>query len=235
MTKVIKFVKHHKLAGLSGHEPKQAVKFIPEWFRQIPRFVNGDKSYKTDKFGKQNGTVKLCNPFLDSMSAGYMVSLEYDIQVTQVEGGVDFVWKFGDNMIELHSIAQTSKQSIPPGFHETPYKFTSKFMIEAPEGYSLLFVHPLNRTDLPFYTFSGVVDSDSYKLPVNFPFLIRKDFEGIIEAGTPIAQVIPIKRESWASEIVEFDEKRSLEREAHFFSKMLRHYKNAYWHKKEYR
>jgi hypothetical protein len=235
MGNAIKFVKYHRLAGITGHEPKPAIQFIPEWFKRIPRFVNGDKSYKITKEGGQNATVKLCNPFLDSMSAGYMVTLEHDIQVTQVEGGADFAWKFGDRLIDLHSIEQTSKQAIPAGYHETPYKFNTKFAIEAPDGYSLLFVHPLNRAELPFYTFSGIVDADSYQRPVNLPFLIREDFEGVLEAGTPIAQIIPIKRESWMSEVVEFDEDKALQRDANFFSKMIRNYKNVHWHKKDYR
>jgi hypothetical protein len=30
---------------------------------------------------------------------------------------------------------------------------------------------------------------------------LQSDWEGIVEAGTPIAQVIPFKRESWKSEL----------------------------------
>ena len=31
----------------------------------------------------------------------------------------------------------------------------------------------------------------------NVPFFIKSGFEGVIPAGTPIAQLIPIKREKW--------------------------------------
>jgi hypothetical protein len=64
--------------------------------------------------------------------------------------------------------------------------------------------HPLNRTDLPFYTLSGIVDSDNYMGEGKVPFFIKKDFTGIIPAGTPIVQIIPIKTdEVWKSEKAE--------------------------------
>jgi hypothetical protein len=57
----------------------------------------------------------------------------------------------------------------------------------------------LNRFDLPFTTTSGIMDSDSYSTSGNLPFFIKKGFTGVIPAGTPIAQLIPIKRTSWTS------------------------------------
>jgi len=36
----------------------------------------------------------------------------------------------------------------------------------------------------------------------NVPFFFSKDFEGIIPMGTPIAQIIPFKRDDWKSEII---------------------------------
>ena len=51
--------------------------------------------------------------------------------------------------------------------------------------------------DLPFSTFSGIVDTDKHPMCISFPFLIRKDFNGILKKGTPIAQCIPIKRENF--------------------------------------
>jgi hypothetical protein len=124
---------------------------------------------------------------------------------------------------------------VPSGFNPQPYKFKNDWSIKTPNGYSALFTHPLNRGDLPFYTLSGFVDTDGYNGPVNFPFLIRSDFEGIIPAGTPIVQVIPIKRESWTHEISKFEEEFSSKFNAKFHSKMYRVYKNLFWKRKDYR
>ena len=48
----------------------------------------------------------------------------------------------------------------------------------------------------------GIVDTDTYNAPVNFPFVLNNiKFEGLIPAGSPMAQVIPFKRDSWEMEI----------------------------------
>jgi hypothetical protein len=53
-----------------------------------------------------------------------------------------------------------------------------------------------------FTILDGVVDTDKYTAPVNFPFVLNDwKFEGLIPAGTPVAQVIPFKRDSWEIEI----------------------------------
>jgi hypothetical protein len=106
--------------------------------------------------------------------------------------------------------------------------------MKTPKGYSTFFVHPVNRLDLPFHSFSGLVDTDKFPVEVNFPFLIKKDFVGIIPAGTPIAQAIPVKRESWTSEI---DPSSSYELPA-FVHTMhnppFNFYKKHFWTRKKY-
>jgi len=65
----------------------------------------------------------------------------------------------------------------------------------------VLFVQPFHR-ESAFTILPGVVDTDTYTAPVNFPFVLNDiNFEGIIPAGTPIAQVIPFQREEWQMEI----------------------------------
>jgi hypothetical protein len=43
------------------------------------------------------------------------------------------------------------------------------------------------------------MDADKFSTSGNIPFFIREDFEGMVPAGTPFAQLIPVKRESWKS------------------------------------
>jgi hypothetical protein len=73
--------------------------------------------------------------------------------------------------------------------------------------------------------------------PTNFPFTLNDvSWEGLIPAGTPVAQVIPIKRESW---IMEFGNEN--DKEKHFKDKELidsvfmNGYKKMFWKKKEYK
>jgi hypothetical protein len=62
-----------------------------------------------------------------------------------------------------------------------------------------LFTHPVNRTDLPFTTLTGLVDCDTfYQSSVNFPARWHDmGFNGVLPKGTPVAQCLPVKRESW--------------------------------------
>ena len=47
-----------------------------------------------------------------------------------------------------------------------------------------------------------MVDTDTFTAPVHFPMVLTDiKFEGLIPAGTPIAQIVPFQRESWTMEI----------------------------------
>ena len=232
----ISFKAFDEMAGTSGHLPLPAIKALPKWFSAIPRFVGNDKKFKFFPNGNMNSTVKWCNPFLDSLTAGYVLSLENDLYVSKENGEHAFTWKRGgDEFITTHNKQQVSDQMVPAGFDPQPFKFRNTWSIRTPKGYSALFMHPLNRYDLPFRTFSGFVDTDDYNIPVHFPFVIKADFEGIIPAGTPLIQVIPIKRESWTHEIGAFDPAYVTEKTAKFMSTIYRAYKNLFWKRKDYR
>ncbi len=62
--------------------------------------------------------------------------------------------------------------------------------------------HPINRDDLPFTTLTGLVDVDLYSLAfVHFPARWRDPaFNGTLAKGTPVAQCLPIRRESWVEQ-----------------------------------
>jgi len=68
--------------------------------------------------------------------------------------------------------------------------FTILWTIEAPEGYALLFTHPVNRFGLPFTTLTGLVDCDRYyDTWIHFPARWNDvNFSGVLPKGTPIAQ-----------------------------------------------
>lgn len=166
-------------------KPVPASKMIPEWYRNIPGVIDGIE------------TVKKCMPFLDGMTNGYMILLPADIYIEN--GNIQQITN--DSFVETHSESQVTGIQIPKEFSSKPYKWINPFVIKTPRGYSTMFVHPANRVDLPFYTITGVVETDKFDLPVNFPFFVRKDFTGIIKAGTPVAQVFPFKRQDWEHEI----------------------------------
>lgn len=216
--------------------PIPAVRNLPNWYKAKKPLIGDTKKHHKNPDGTKNVTIKWCNPFGDALGSGYFMLLENDVQLTQVNGTQDFVWsRGGSQFIGSHSKEQISPELIPKGYSQDPWKFLNFWGIQTPPGYSTLFTHPMNRTELPFLTLSGVVDTDDYNQPVNFPFIIKNDFEGIIEAGTPIAQVIPFRRENWQAEIQDYDPKKVAGINAKFSRKIFRPYKLGYWKRKEYK
>lgn len=231
----ITFIPFFENAGATDNLPTPAANQIPSWFKTMPQFMNNDKKLKLNN-GSVNSTIKWCNPFLDGFITGYIVRLEQDLLVSRVDG-IQFIdWRpTGQNVVTEHYKEQIPAELVPDNYNPLPFKFQNKWGIKTPNGYAALFTHPLNRTDLPFITLSGVVDTDNFTIPVSFPFLLKNDFEGIIEAGTPIAQIIPIKKESWVHEFLKFDFAAINNKQTKFLSKIYRSYKQQYWTKKEYK
>jgi hypothetical protein len=100
--------------------------------------------------------------------------------------------------VDFHDSSQAAGT---PFFDEDRFiiKFNNFWTAETPPGYSLLFTHPINRSDLPFTTLSGLVDCDTFHhSPIHFPARWHDaNFNGTLPKGTPVAQCIPVKREIW--------------------------------------
>lgn len=177
-------------------EPYPARKFMPEWFKALPPKINRENKI-------ENSTIKRCAPFLDAMTVGWIIPLVADVQfVTNGDGsGVDYKWMFGRTMVENHSFSQISDGKIPhPQMPKPPMKFLNWWAIKVPPGYSVLFVPPLNRQDSRFTCMSGFVDCDGYFEFINFPFFFNEpNYIGLVEAGTPLVQAIPIRRDALLS------------------------------------
>jgi len=231
----IKFLPSTEVADEIMEEPKFAGKFLPEWFKKIPTFLASDCELPILPNLHSNLTAKACIPFLDALTTGYMITLPCDVIATKDTRFPNrLMWDVSWTAITEHSRFQYRGLDIPPEYEPDAFKWETFFTVETPPGYSCFFMHPANRVELPFYTLSGVVDTDNYNLPVNLPFFLRKDFEGIIPKGTPIAQVIPIKRENWEGKREKFESKNK-----HWIDDLkttiFRSYKNRFWSKKSYK
>lgn len=214
--------------------PKQAQSYIPDWYK------NQKNDYKKnpvfDKKGKlQNTSIKMCMPFLDSFTNGYIQETWCDIYIKKNKetGSVEFYYSWGPPIIGVRPTSSTSQYA--DEYYPFEFHWHIEWINKTPKGFSSLLTHPLNRLDLPFTTMSGIIDSDKYHHAPsgNFPFLIKNNFEGLIPAGTPMYQIIPIKRESWDKEIINHDieaEKRMRRQSKKFWE----FYKKEFWQKKEF-
>jgi hypothetical protein len=210
---------------------------LPEWFVKMNLLISGEKRGFLDNQPVPNTTVKSCSPFLDALTTGYIFTAQSDIEIRLVDNKVDFCWRPEINLITDHS--KNQHPTLPPAFNGYDFvmKWTNNFVIKTPPGYSTFFTHPLNRNELPFRTFSGVVDTDTYCLPVVFPFQLMKmeKFPIIIEKNTPLCQFFPFKRENWKSERVLLNNFISKKNSFEYFSKVQKAYKSRHWKKKEYK
>tara|TARA_R110000803_G_C11900149_1_gene311986 strand:+ start:67 stop:822 length:756 start_codon:yes stop_codon:yes gene_type:complete len=190
--------------------PRSANKFTPDWFKKMPSFLDVSGNKKTTSALTEGGivgnaTIKKCVPVLDAFGFGYIIPMPFDCLITKRADGLEFGWRFEgcvglDGFLSSHSEEQVKGCPMSSGSNDKMfYKVQNPWHIETPTGYSCLITAPLNRKELPIQILSGVVDTDHYHT-VNFPFILNLDEgEHLIKAGTPIAQVIPFKREKWES------------------------------------
>jgi hypothetical protein len=178
--------------------PSPAAQGLPGWLRAMPA-----RAYSAVVMGDDD-TVKRCPPFLDAMTCGFLIPLICDLRVADGEIVWDSELPAGDapawprSPLSFHDASQVAGT---PLFEDDRVlvKFHNLWTIEAPPGWSLLFMHPVNRFDLPFTTLTGLVDCDSYHDAwIHFPARWNDPgFRGVLPAGTPVAQCVPIRRERW--------------------------------------
>jgi hypothetical protein len=183
-------------------KPVPASKEIPSWYTDLNSYMNNKKSPTPDN--QIPATIKRCMPVFDSMVAGYILKSPADVYVSSQDGKPFYQWSTL-NLIDFHPIEQAPNH---PNQNGASYpKWNTYWSIKTPKGYSTLFMPPLHRESV-FKILPGLVDTDTYSVPVHFPFVLNDiNFEGYIPKGTPIAQVIPIKREGWT---MEFGEEEAL-------------------------
>jgi hypothetical protein len=216
--KKIKFLSER--ADIDFLKPEPSVKHVPDWFKGIPTVR------------KNILTIKRCVPVLDAFTIGYMMRTSADVFYDSeskrfIDNGIT-------NVITHHEDFQIDGWEYDDSFEPHPYKWSNNFFIQTPKGYGSLFVHPLNRDDLPFRSLSGFVDTDEFPLSVQFPFLIKKGFHGLIPAGTPIAQVIPVKRDDWSADFGNENESYTYKEMWKWYEPPLGKYKRSFWKKKKY-
>lgn len=221
--------------------PVEAKRVIPTWYKDLAGYRAGtsnDIRYLkpvNDRGGDGSDvSTKLCNPFIDSLTMGYSYLLEGDVHVSLDDDGLPVIsWDSETHLIDTRPFVDIA---IPSDCHPIHFGVKMHWYYETPPGYSLLFTHPLNRWDLPFFVGSGVVDSDIWGLPAFIPLFIKKGFQGVIPKGTPLIQMIPIKRDSWELEIdtsnTSVEDHMILEEKRR--SHITGHYRKTTWQKKQY-
>lgn len=188
---IIEFYTSEELFGVIP-EPRPAIKFLPDWFKRIPPIVNGEK----DQYGNPSSSAKACMPMVDAMSAGFIIPLACDTNFSVTKDGCTV--KNSNNAlfktVDYHTIKQLGERSAP-GFPTPPVKWLNPWVIKTAPGWSVLIISPINHFNPHFTCLGGFVDTDKYPKEINLPAIWHTwGCDVTIPAGTPLVQVIPIKR-----------------------------------------
>jgi len=206
--KTIKFHLIHDFPDQIVLPPVPSKKVVPPWFKNIAPKV------EDDTLGTIS-SVKRCMPFLDAMTAGYTMLFHMDVVIELTSDNIIRLPFIDDHHkmlcekwkpIESHPSSQVKGSAFE---NMKILKYMNPWIIETPKDYSVLYLPCINRLESPIIPLTGLVDSDVYNNVVNIPFL-HTDLEPggkpvIIPAGTPICQVIPVKRDNWTQKVTVLD------------------------------
>lgn len=243
----IKFIASEKYINFTELKPTPSTLNIPKWYKDLTHSVD-------------NRTVKGCMPFLDTLTAGYILKMPVDyylhhnvlkngergtIGMTSVNEDInnELITNLNLNKqsASVHSVEQLSKGCpfVQKNKDLVFHKILNPWIIKTPPGYSCLFLPPMNNQDDRFSIIPGIVDTDCHPIEINFPIVVNGDkypaLDTIIKIGTPYVQVIPFKREKWKMKI-EFESKEKRDEAAlSFGSRVLNTYKTKWWNKKSWK
>jgi hypothetical protein len=238
----------------SKYAPSPAQSVIPQWYKDADSFEKTpNEEYRkatkeicpfpkegtTDDYGKIP-TWKACPAILDAFLTGYVFKTPCDLTFYKNTQGLIDV-KVENNQYKNFCTPRTPMPNFvhPQGYYNHHFAWLADWGIELPEGYSALFMTPMNRFDLPFLNTTGIIDSDKVHLLGSFPFFVIEGWEGVIPAGTPYLQILPFRREDWEQkiEMLGQDKMQSRYRDNAIFYRQPDGgvYKNKVWSRRKYK
>lgn len=200
--------------------PPRPVKMdLPKWYKEMGNTI-GDLEVNAknlvDLQSKTLFTIKRCVPVQDYMLSGYSIIFPYDVMfsIRRDEKGAEvkfFTPTHGDKkVIGKHTPAQFPMMR--NGIQTWITKFFAGWVINTPPGYSCLLYPNFYQFEERVTFLPAIVDTDTFDSEIGFIGYVdcsqTMDFK--IEAGTPIMNVFPFKRDEWDMEIQDevFDEKK---------------------------
>jgi hypothetical protein len=244
---IIEFSAQEDYFDLKEDYPIPATLNIPEWFKKLNHSIS-------------DRTVKGCMPFLDALTAGYILKMPQDLAIKHNVDGEN-----GEKVIAQLSAAAmeplyahlkgcnlniNNLESHPPQqLGECPYheqnknmayhKILNPWTIKTPPGYSCLFLPIMHNGDDRFFPLAGIVDTDAFPHEINFPIVINgykyPVLDTVIKKGTPYVQVVPFKREKWKMTFSKRTTEQLFTSKMNYALKLIHNYKTRFWNKKSWK
>lgn len=217
--------------------PQPALRYLPEWYKGIPSFSNSASTAILSTEPRRQPTLKKCVPYFDALTFGYIQELWCDVQIfVREDGAVSYEWAAGPQPLEIRDNNE-SLLPIPSDYVGVQFAWLQPYYLSTPKNVSLLITNPFNRPDLPFFCTSGIIDNSAeFRIPFGrIPFLLKKGFSGVIPAGTPMFQIVPIPLETWIR-IKDTEDTSSLNRLAFKVNRVfVDFYRKSVWQRKRFK
>ena len=169
--------------------PIAAKNSLPDWYKD----QNSRNHFK-------HPTIKRCMPIFDAMSSGYFLVAQSDIIVDSTNPGgltISSDNDFDGVLFSQHDFYQYDKYPIPSGYHSHVLRIHPMWAVQTPKDYSALFINPVHNGSKNMNAMTGLIDTDNFISDGHLSFFVKENTVFKIKKGTPIVQVLPIKRESW--------------------------------------
>ena len=177
-----------------------------DWLKKAGDKIKERKKNLAD-WNKSNSTLK-CPAMLTFRNKGFILRAPWDIHLT-IESENSYKWR---TSIGNENVAKDLTETVthhnedlffnfmsswPKDTMEIVLKLNLPWAMRIPKGYEVLMVEPFYKDDCRFTTCSGVFDSDLGIARLTVPIMWHSTKGSyIIKTGTPIAQLIPVKKDT---------------------------------------
>jgi hypothetical protein len=232
--KTVEFLPSSEFVANNVPMPKPASEYVPKWYRDVSMFHGGEGPQFWNNT-LTNLSIKACGPFADSFKMGWIQETWADLWIARSPVEPD--------QMDVHSrrtlmvdVRERVNVPLPDHFYQKELVFRAPWIAKLPPGYSMLVTHPVNHFELPFYVPTGIVDADKFFHTQfgNLPFFVHKSFAGMIPLGTPMFQMIPVKRDEWDSEQAPWDASETEARASVMSSEFWGTYRQKFRQRKDY-
>ena len=187
------------IEGIPDVEPvKESSNFLPKWWTNTPAWQNDNvrESNFTDNINNK-GTIRRCPAIPEYMSMGIVVPLWCDVRIEIFDDG-GWKWNSPAQEFSFSSHGDSQVGNFVPK-HAKPtliMKPNCPWRIKTPPGISMLQLPMFWHFNPNFTVAPGVLWSDIHH-EINQQMMFHKKGVFNLQRGTPLAQYIPIRRETF--------------------------------------
>lgn len=199
---------HAALEGLEKICPiLKSSKHLPEWWKKIDK---NEGCNVLSGIPSSPGSVKKCPAITDFILNGFIMNLWTDLYIdptTYPDPTFEPALQYGPSItinVETSYSYRVPKHVVDEYPHTI--KIQSPWLAETTKGYSIYVTDPFYHFNKDFKIVPGIVDTDVYNI-ITLQVMLKRSKPFVIPFGTPIAHILPFKREKLSFNVLPKSEK----------------------------